>query len=62
MYIDIAKEKFNSLRKDYEKKDIIILGIESSCDDTGIAIVKNGREILGSAVNSQIDIHAKFGA
>jgi len=61
MYIDIAKEKFNSLRKDYEKKDIIILGIESSCDDTGIAIVKNGREILGSAVNSQIDIHAKFG-
>ena len=61
MYIDIAKEKFNDLRKDYEKKDIIILGIESSCDDTGIAIVKNGREILGSAVNSQIDIHAKFG-
>lgn len=61
MYIDIAKEKFNSLRKDHNKKDIIILGIESSCDDTGIAIVKNGREILGSAVNSQIDIHAKFG-
>ena len=61
MYTDIAKEKFNNIKKNYLKKDILVLGIESSCDDTGIAIVKNGREILGSAINSQIDIHAKFG-
>ena len=42
-------------------KDIYILGIESSCDDTGIAIVKNGREVLSNVVASQIDIHKLYG-
>ena len=42
-------------------KDIYILGIESSCDETAIAIVKNGREILSNVINSQIPIHEKFG-
>ena len=42
-------------------KDTIILGIESSCDETSCAIVKNGREVLSNVINSQIKIHEKFG-
>ena len=42
-------------------KDIYILGIESSCDETACAIVKNGKEIISNVVLSQIDIHTKFG-
>ena len=41
--------------------DIIVLGIESSCDETSAAIVKNGREVLSNVINSQIAIHEKFG-
>ena len=40
---------------------MIILGIESSCDETSIAIVKNGREILSNIILSQTEIHAKYG-
>ncbi len=42
-------------------KDIIILGIESSCDETAVAIVKNGREILSNVINTQISIHELYG-
>ena len=42
-------------------KDIYIIGIESSCDETSIAIVKNGREVLSNVINSQINIHEKYG-
>ena len=42
-------------------KDIIILGIESSCDETAAAVVKNGREVLSNVINTQIDVHKKFG-
>ena len=42
-------------------KDIITLGIESSCDETSVAVVKNGREVLSNVINSQIKIHEKFG-
>lgn len=42
-------------------KDIITLGIESSCDETSIAIVKNGREVLTNIINTQIEIHKQFG-
>ena len=42
-------------------KDILIMGIESSCDETSVAIVKNGREILSNIINSQIEIHTQFG-
>ena len=41
--------------------DILILGIESSCDETSVAVVKNGREILSNVVDSQIDIHKLYG-
>lgn len=43
------------------KKDIYILGIESSCDDTSVAIVKNGREVVSLVISSQIDIHTLYG-
>ena len=41
--------------------DILILGIESSCDETAAAVVKNGREVLSNVINSQIDIHKRYG-
>jgi len=40
---------------------MIVLGIESSCDETAVAIVKDGKEILANIVLTQIDIHKKFG-
>ena len=43
------------------EKDIYILGIESSCDETSVAVVKNGREVLSNVISSQIPIHEKFG-
>lgn len=42
-------------------EDVYIFSVESSCDETACAIVKNGKEIIGSVVLSQIDIHKKFG-
>lgn len=42
-------------------RDIICLGIETSCDETSVAVVKNGREILSNVVATQIEIHKKFG-
>lgn len=42
-------------------KDILIMGIESSCDETSISIVKNGREVLSNCINSQIKIHEEYG-
>lgn len=41
--------------------DILILGIESSCDETAAAVVKNGTEVLSNVINTQIDIHKQFG-
>lgn len=42
-------------------QDILILGIESSCDETAASVVKNGREVLSNVVFSQIDIHKLYG-
>lgn len=42
-------------------KDTIILGIETSCDETAVAIVKNGTEIISNVVSSQIESHKRFG-
>ncbi len=44
-----------------EEKDIIILAIESSCDETCCSIIKNGREVLSSVISTQIAIHKRFG-
>ena len=38
---------------DTEKKDILILAIESSCDETAAAVVKNGRQVLSNVISSQ---------
>ncbi|WHY77987.1 tRNA (adenosine(37)-N6)-threonylcarbamoyltransferase complex transferase subunit TsaD [Neobacillus sp. WH10] len=43
------------------KKDILVLGIETSCDETAVAIIKNGREITANVVASQIESHKRFG-
>ncbi len=42
-------------------KDIYILGIESSCDETSCSIVKNGKEEISTVILSQIDIHKNYG-
>lgn len=42
-------------------KDILILGIESSCDETAAAVVKNGRTVLSNIISSQIDLHTLYG-
>ena len=42
-------------------KDILTLGIESSCDETSVAVIKNGREILSNIIDTQIQIHEKYG-
>ena len=44
-----------------ERKDIYILAIESSCDETAAAVVKNGREVLSNVISSQIDLHTLYG-
>lgn len=43
------------------KSDITILAIESSCDETAAAVVKNGRKVLSNVIASQIDIHTLYG-
>lgn len=43
------------------EKDVILLALESSCDETAVAIVKNGKEIISSVVSTQISVHSKFG-
>lgn len=57
-YFENAKIKFEQLK---QKKDINVLGIESSCDETSISVVKNGREILSNVIATQIEIHNQFG-
>lgn len=43
------------------KKDTLILAIESSCDETAAAVVKNGREVLSNIISSQIALHTLYG-
>lgn len=48
-------------RKMSNEKDIYILAIESSCDETAASVVKNGREVLSNVISSQIDLHKLYG-
>ena len=57
-YVERMKEKVQELRK---KKIVTILAIESSCDETSVAVVQNGRRVLSNIISSQIDIHRHFG-
>ena len=49
------------MERKMEVKDVYILGIESSCDETSFSIVKNGIEEIATVVSSQIDIHKDYG-
>ena len=40
---------------------MIILGIETSCDETAAALVRDGRDVLSSVVSTQVDLHAQYG-
>lgn len=42
-------------------EDVLILGIETSCDETAAAVVKNGEEVLSNVISSQVALHAEFG-
>lgn len=44
-----------------EKKDVLILAVESSCDETAASVVRNGREVLSNVISSQIALHTQFG-
>jgi N6-L-threonylcarbamoyladenine synthase len=46
---------------EFMKKDTFVLGIETSCDETAVAIIKNGTEIVTNIVSSQIESHKRFG-
>lgn len=43
------------------KEDKLILAIESSCDETAAAVVRNGREVLSNVISSQIELHKLYG-
>ncbi|MCG8482398.1 MAG: tRNA (adenosine(37)-N6)-threonylcarbamoyltransferase complex transferase subunit TsaD [Clostridia bacterium] len=47
--------------KEKDKAEKIILAIETSCDETSVAVIKNGRQILSNIISSQIDIHKDYG-
>ncbi|HEY3280712.1 MAG TPA: tRNA (adenosine(37)-N6)-threonylcarbamoyltransferase complex transferase subunit TsaD, partial [Armatimonadota bacterium] len=40
---------------------MLVLGLETTCDETSVALVRDGREVLCNLISSQIDLHAKFG-
>ena len=44
-----------------EKEEIYILAVETSCDETAAAVVKNGRQVLSNVIYSQIDLHTVYG-
>ncbi len=44
-----------------EKKDVLILAVESSCDETAASVVKNGRKVLSNIISSQIELHKLYG-
>ena len=55
-------ERMNEKLKELKNKEkVIILGIESSCDETSVSVVENGQKVLSNVVSSQIDIHSEYG-
>ena len=49
------------MKKNRVEEDVCILAIESSCDETAAAVVKNGREVLSNVISSQIALHTLYG-
>lgn len=58
MYTTKAQVKLNNILK---SRSAVVLAIESSCDDTGAAVVKDGRQVLSNVASSQLDVHRKYG-
>ncbi len=58
MYFDIAKQKAEKLIK---SGHALILAIESSCDETSAAVVKDGRTVLSNVISTQIPVHKLYG-
>ncbi|MGB8955029.1 MAG: tRNA (adenosine(37)-N6)-threonylcarbamoyltransferase complex transferase subunit TsaD [Tumebacillaceae bacterium] len=54
-----VREKYEADRA--SGKPVLILGIESSCDETSASVILDGREILSNVISSQIEIHKRFG-
>ena len=44
-----------------QEQDILIIGIDSSCDETAAAVIRNGREVLSNVISSQIELHKLYG-
>ena len=59
--LNIVRIFANNIQDMEEKKDVLILAIESSCDETAAAVVKNGREVLSNVISSQIALHTLYG-
>jgi N6-L-threonylcarbamoyladenine synthase len=57
MFYKLSKQQIEN----YKKGDCFILAIESSCDETSVAIIKNGTDIICNLIASQIEIHKRFG-
>lgn len=51
----------DNISKEAKSEDILILAIESSCDETAASVVKNGREVLSNVISSQIALHTLYG-
>ena len=49
------------MKKNRTEEDVYILSVESSCDETAAAVVKNGREVLSNVISSQIALHTLYG-
>ena len=61
--MEMKKKELETEIKQMEAKgdDILILGIESSCDETAASVVRNGRTVLSNVISSQIDLHTLYG-
>ena len=47
--------------KQYNEKDVLMLAIETSCDETAASVVKNGRKVLSNVIFTQIALHTQYG-
>lgn len=47
--------------KEEMERDVYVLAVESSCDETAAAVIRNGREILSNVISSQIALHTLYG-
>lgn len=60
--VNVMNDTINTLKDETDKnKDVLILAIESSCDETAASVVKNGRVVLSNIISSQIDLHTLYG-